>query len=224
MTPITTFQSASAGHPANQAVSVRAVVGEAIGSYVDDIASLRVAVLRDWPYLYDGSADGHADRDASLAAQHLRHCLHSWRSVAVLVFDGDRMVGASTGLPLADAFAPSQRAFTAAGIDVQRVFLCGESVLLPAYRGRGLGHRFFDERESHARMLGGFDMTVFCAVERAADDPRRPPFGRSHEPFWRKRGYHPREGLHLSQAWSEIGAGEVPHTLAAWLRPLERSR
>ena len=29
-----------------------------------------------------------------------------------------------------------------------------ESVLLPAWRGRGMGHRFFDLREEHARSLG----------------------------------------------------------------------
>lgn len=104
------------------------------------------------------------------------------------------------------------------------MFLFGVSVLLPAYRGRGLGHRFFDERETHARMLGGFDLTAFCAVERAVDDPRRPPFGRGNEPFWRKRGYRPREGLELSLSWNEADAGDVPHTLCAWSRPLERSR
>src|SRR5690606_40200105 len=68
------------------------------------------------------------------------------------------------------------------------ILLAG-SVLLPAYRGRQLGHRFFDERETHARSLGGFEATVFPVVERSPDDPRRPPFGRSHESFWQRRGY-----------------------------------
>ncbi|MEG3183348.1 GNAT family N-acetyltransferase [Novilysobacter erysipheiresistens] len=220
MTPVTAFQSASAGHPANQSVNVRTVVGEAIGVHVDDIAGLWGTVLGDWPYLYDGQAEHGAD----LPLPHLQACVQSWRSVAVLAFDGDNLVGAATGLPLADAPGSVQRAFAAVGLDATRVFLCGESVLLPGYRGRGIGHRFFDERESHARLIGGFDLTAFCAVERAADDPRRPPFGRGYEPFWRKRGYRPREGLQLMLGWNEVGAGIVPHRLAGWLRPLERSR
>src|SRR3546814_6718392 len=39
MTPVTAFQSASAGQPANQSVSVRTVVGEAVGAHIDDIRS-----------------------------------------------------------------------------------------------------------------------------------------------------------------------------------------
>ena len=220
MTPVTAFQSASAGHPANQSVSVRIVVGEAIAACIDDIAGLWVAVLRDWPYLYDG----HAGHGADLPLPHLQACAQSWRSIAVLAFDGDILVGAATGLPLADAPGPVQRGFADAGLEPTQVFLCGESVLLSGYRGRGLGHRFFDERESHARLIGGFDQTAFCAVERTADDPRRPPFGRGYEPFWRKRGYRPREDLQVSLGWNEVGAGEVPHHLTGWLRPLERSR
>jgi len=220
MTPATAFQSAGAGHPANQSLSLRSVIGEAIGAHTDDIAGLWAAVLRDWPHLYDGQAEHGAD----LPLPYLHACAQSWRSIAVLAFDGDALVGAATGLPLADAPGLAQRAFAAVGLDAARVFLCGESVLLPGYRGRGIGHRFFDERESHARLIGGFDLTAFCAIERAADDPRRPPFGRGYEPFWRKRGYRPREGLELALGWNEVGADQVSHRLNGWVRPLERSR
>ncbi len=221
MMPLTEFDAPGTGHPSNNALTVRVLIGEAIGAHSDDIAGLRVAVLRDWPYLYNGNAGSDA---AGYETGYLQTCVGSWRSVAVLVFDGDRVVGASTGLPLADATDATQAPFTDAGIDVRRVFLCGDSMLLPAYRGRGLGHRFFDERESHARILGDFELTAFCTVDRACDDPRRPPFGRSNEPFWRKRGYRPPEGLKTSLRWNEVGAGEVQHTLAVWLRQLERSR
>ena len=140
MTPATAFQSAGAGHPANQSLSLRSVIGEAVGAHTDDIAGLWAAVLRDWPHLYDGQAEHGAD----LPLPYLHACAQSWRSIAVLAFDGDALVGAATGLPLADAPGLAQRAFAAVGLDVARVFLCGESVLLPGYRGRGIGHRFFD--------------------------------------------------------------------------------
>ncbi|MGV8941246.1 MAG: GNAT family N-acetyltransferase [Lysobacter sp.] len=116
------------------------------------------------------------------------------RSIAILASDGDKLVGASLGLPVADARESFRLAFAAAGREVDRAFQLGGSVVLPTYRGRGLAHRFFDERESHARALGGFELTTLQMVERAADDPRLPPFGRSFEPFLRKRATAPTTG------------------------------
>ena len=215
MTPLT-VAAGRHDHPAARAAGVQLAVGQAIGIHAGAVTRLRLKVLREWPGLYAG--------DEAHALQALAPCVASWRSVAVLVFDGAELVGASTGLPLADEHQAIRGPFQAGGIDPARVFLFRDSVLLPAWRGRGLGHRFFDERESHARGLGGFDHTAFLAVDRPADHPRRPPFGRDREAFWRKRGYAPCEAVKVSMPWPESGEGEVMHTLTAWLRPLERTR
>jgi len=42
------------------AVRVQAMPGAAIGAHVGDIAALRIAVFREWPYLYDGDVDYEA--------------------------------------------------------------------------------------------------------------------------------------------------------------------
>lgn len=195
--------------------AIRVVSGPAIAPHVEDLARLRSEVFRQWPYLYDG--------DAAYEAKYLQVYLDSPFSVVVLVLDGDKVVGASTGLPLVDAEAAFRAPFAEASIDPSEVFYCGESVLLPRYRGRGFGHRFFEEREAHARSLGGFAWTAFCAVERDSDDPRRPPFHRDNDAFWRRRRYAPHARLAVTLPWREIGNGEVEHTLRYWLRPLERS-
>lgn len=102
------------------------------------------------------------------------------------------------------------------------MFYFGESVLLPDYRGQGLGHRFFDERERYARRLGRFRMTAFCAVERDEDDPRRPPGHRPNDTFWSRRGYRRQDDMFCRIDWPEIGAATArPHRLCIWLRPLE---
>lgn len=195
------------------AITVKRACGAAIGPWLDDVARLRVVVFRDWPYLYDG--------DFGYEQDYLRAYARSAESVFVLAFDGERVVGASTGLPLADDTVEFQQPFLDAGRSVDDVFYFGESVLLPEYRGRGLGHRFFDEREAHARSLDRFAFTAFCAVDRDASDPRRPEDHRGNEVFWTKRGYVRQSGLTMRLSWQETGEpapSEKPLTF--WLRAL----
>lgn len=192
---------------------IRTLTGEDARRHLDDVAALRIAVFRDWPYLYAGDLDYERDYLASYAA--------SPRCVFVLAFAGDEVVGASTGLPLLDD-APAFRApFEADGPDPARVFYFGESVLLPAWRGRGVGRAFFDAREAHARGLGGFGWTAFAAVDREAGDARRPQGHRGRESLWRARGYVRQPGLSMQLDWDEIGVGPCTHTLTFWTRPLE---
>lgn len=196
-----------------QAPTVRALSGEAMQPWLESVAQLRMTVFRDWPYLYAG--------DAAYERDYLAAYARSPRSVFVLAFDGDTVVGASTGLPLADDAAEFQTPFADQDVAIDRVFYFGESVLLPQWRGHGIGHRFFDLREAHARALGGFGMTAFAAVDRAPDDPRRPAGHRDNDSFWHRRGYVRQPGMTMLLRWNEIGAGEVLHPLTFWTRPLE---
>jgi GNAT superfamily N-acetyltransferase len=191
--------------------------GEAIAPWLADVARLRIAVFRDWPYLYDG--------DEAYEARYLATHTRTPDSVLVLALDGERVVGASTGLPLAAEEPAFHVPFRGHGIAVEDVFYCGESVLLPEYRGRGLGHRFFDEREAQARALGRFRWTAFAAVDRDEDDPRRPPGHRGNEAFWARRGYVRQPGMTMRLGWRETGnAVETEKPLTFWLRPLEGAR
>ena len=188
--------------------------GLEITPWLDEVARLRLSVFRDWPYLYEGDMGYERDYLAAYA--------QSADSLFVLAFEGGQVVGASTGLPLADETPAFQQPFLAAALPVEAVFYFGESVLLPQYRGRGLGHAFFDHREAHARALGRFHHTAFCAVDRAADDPRRPEAHRGNEVFWHKRGYQRQPGMTMQLAWEEVGQGEVMHALTFWTRTLEQ--
>jgi len=191
----------------------RVLTGAAMDGALDDVAALRIAVFRDWPYLYDGDLD------------YERRYLDSYRSAngAVLVgaFDQARLVGAATGTPLTDHADEFANAFEGVGIDIPSVFYCAESVLLPDYRGQGIGHRFFDLREAHARGLG-FTRSVFCAVVRPDDHPMRPEGYRPLDTFWRGRGYVPLEGVIARFSWKDTGQDrETAKPMQFWMHVLD---
>jgi GNAT superfamily N-acetyltransferase len=171
----------------------REYVGPAIADVVADLARLRVTVFRDWPYLYDG--------DAAYERGYLARYARG-DSIVVAAYDGDRMVGAATGMPLTDHADDFAAAFERADIDMKDVFYCAESVLLSEYRGQGAGHAFFDRREAHAARLG-FGKVAFCGVVRPADHPAGPRRYRPLDGFWRARGYAP------LTAPSPISAGAI---------------
>lgn len=193
-------------------VEVRSLTGAALDAALDDVARLRIAVFRDWPYLYDGSLD------------YERRYLESYRAsetaVVVGAFDGARLIGAATGTPLEDHAEDFAAPFAGTGLPLEAVFYCAESVLLPEYRGHGLGHAFFDAREAHARALGrGF--SAFCAVMRPDDHPLRPADYRSLDGFWRKRGYEPMPGVVARFRWTDLGDDEqTEKPLQFWGRAL----
>ncbi len=191
-------------------MEVRTFQGPEVTPYLPDVARLRIEVFREYPYLYDGNA--------TYEAEYLSIYAKSARSVFVIALDEGRVVGASTGMPLSDESAAFQKPFVEQGITLEDVFYFGESVLQQSHRGRGLGHRFFDAREAHARALG-FSMTAFCAVEREKDDPRRPAGQRDNDAFWLKRGYQKQRDMRCALSWKQIDeAAESEKSLCFWLR------
>ena len=193
-------------------VDVRPLTGAALDAALDDVARLRIAVFHDWPYLYDGTLEYERD--------YLQTYRDSPGALLVGAFDGDRLVGAATGTPMEDHAEDFATAFAATGVPLDQVFYCAESVLLPEYRGRGIGHRFFDLREAHARALGR-SHSAFCSVMRPEDHPARPANYRSNDVFWRKRGYEPLPGVIAEFSWRDLGdSRESRKPLQFWMRAL----
>lgn len=189
---------------------VEAFSGAAIAPWLDELAALRIRVFREFPYLYDGSLDYERD--------YLNEYAESERSLIVLALADDRVVGCSTGLPLCEAATEFQQPFLDTNRPPAEVFYFGESVLEPGFRGQGLGHRFFDEREAHAARLG-FSTTAFCAVAREENHPLRPTDYRPLDGFWQRRGYIRQPQRVARFVWKDIDqAEETIKSLIFWMR------
>lgn len=196
-------------------LTIKRIIGSdgTLEAHLKDLAQLRIEVFRAFPYLYDGSLD--------YEMSYLETYTACPESIVVLVLDGDRVVGATTGLPL-DAETPEfQKPFIEAGHEASRIFYCAESVLLPAYRGKGVYPKFFAEREGHARSMGRFDTCAFCCVERPENHPLRPEDYLPLDPIWSRFGYVKHPELRTSYSWKDIDeTQESDKPMVFWLKPL----
>jgi GNAT superfamily N-acetyltransferase len=195
-------------------VKVKVLTGSDLDNELDDVAQLRIAVFRDWPYLYDG--------DQAYERKYLQAYQTSKDALIVGAYDGDWLVGASTGAPLVDHAQEFGGAFSDMDLDISRFFYCAESVLLPRYRGQGVGKTFFDLREKHARDLG-YSHICFCAVVRPDDHPLRPDAYQPLDGFWESRGYAPLPNVIATFEWKDVDKRvETRKPLQFWMRPLTR--
>ena len=193
-------------------LTIKTLKGEDVERALDALARLRISVFHDFPYYYDGDFD------------YERGYVETYRdndkAILVGAFDGDRIVGAATGTPLEDNEPQYVQPYAEAGYRVEDIFYCAESVLLSDYRGHGLGHAFFDQRESHARALGRV-YTTFCSVMRPDDHPGRPEGYQPLDGFWEKRGYTRMDGMTTYYHWRDRGEEtESIKQMQIWMRKL----
>lgn len=195
----------------SKTIRVERLSGTALLQFIPELARLRIEVFRDFPYLYAG--------DIEYEKKYLQTYIDCPESVIVIAFDGDKVVGASTAMPMKFETDELKRPFLDNHYDLNEVFYCSESVLNKQYRGYGIGVRFFEQREAHAQDLGGFKHITFCCVERPADHPRRPADYVPLDQFWNKRGYFKHPELKTSYSWKDLDdTEETPKPMTFWLK------
>lgn len=176
-------------------IKVESLHGDEIIQYKNELAHLRLKVFRDYPYLYDGTIE--------YEEAYLETLIESPESILVVALDHEKVIGASTGMPLKDETEEIKRPWLEKGEDIDIVFYFSESVLLKEYRGQGIGVRFFEERERWARHLG-YKIATFCGVIRDKEDPHKPENYTTLDRFWKNRGYQKKEGFICTMSWKQI--------------------
>lgn len=195
-------------------LEIKHLSGREIAPYLADLARLRIEVFRDFPYLYDGTAE--------YEERYLQTYVDSPESILVLASDAGRVVGASTGLPMEHETDEFKQPFVEHGYDPARIFYCGESVLQKAYRGRGVYQAFFTGREGQARALGRFDYCAFCCVVRPEGHPLRPADYAPLDPVWSKFGYRRHPELTTRYSWKDVGdSEETAKPMVFWLKAMD---
>lgn len=171
--------------------------GHEARTYADALATLRLKVFWDFPYLYEGSAE--------YEKKYLETYFKAKHSFILLVEDNGTIIGATTGILASEEEENFRQPFEDAGLNPEEVFYFGESVLLPEYRGQGIGKKFFEEREAYARSLHFIKHLSFCAVVRPEAHPMKPDYYKPLDSFWRSQGFEKVPGLVTTYEWKDRG-------------------
>jgi len=194
------------------AVTVRPLVGREFSEAIPALSRLRIQIFRDWPYLYDG--------DLEYEEKYLKRFVEADRAFLAAAFNeaGD-IVGAATAAPLSGETEEFRAPFEKAGFDVTKIFYFAESLLLPEYRGQGLGHKFFDAREAHAWSFDEYTHVAFCGVVRPKDHPATPAGYRPLDEFWKKRGFAKLDGIMTEFSWKDLDEDkETAKPMQFWMK------
>lgn len=190
--------------------------GNEARKYVNELAELRLRVFWEYPYLYEGSLEYEKNYlETYFKAQH---------SFILLMKAGGQFIGATTGIWAEEEEESFRKPFLEHGLDPRKVFYFGESVLLPEWRGKGLGKIFYRERETFARSLDFIEWLSFCSVVREDSHSLRPLDYQSLDSMWENLGFSLAKGMTTVYEWNDRGdTVTTPKLMQFWLKRLERN-
>lgn len=195
-----------------QNIKIKRLKGQSLLPYIPELAKLRIEIFKNYPYLYVG--------DMEYETNYLKTYIQCPESIMVLVFDNDKVVGASTAIPLEFETIEFQKPFLEHGFNIKDIFYFGESLLLPEYRGQKIYRIYFQEREQAAKEYG-CKIAAFCEVYRDVNDPRKPKDYVSLDEVWKYFGFQKQPDLFMFYPWKEVGEEtQSEKKLVFWLKDL----
>lgn len=188
------------------------LTGAAIAERLDDLATLRLDIFLEYPYLYRGR------REDELA--YLRSYVEKPDACVILACDGDAVVGAATGMPLIHEGAQLLDAFAESEVSLDDVYYVGELLFLPAYRNGGLGQRLLAQMETHIRSFGRYRKLTCATVERPDNHPLRPADAIPITRFLARTGFVRLPGVKAHFEWRETDGVKRDHAMQFWMKAL----
>lgn len=188
------------------------MTGTAIADVLDDLATLRLDIFPEYPYLYQGRREDEIT--------YLGTYAEAPDACVILAYDGNTIVGVATGMPLVHEDTQMLYAFTETTFPLNEVYYVGELLFRPAYRNGGLGQKLLARLESHIRSLDRYSKLTCATVERPNDHPLRP---RDHIPITRflaRNGFGRLPGVTTSFMWREIDGVKRDHPMQFWIKDL----
>ena len=184
--------------------------GPEIAKVADSLYYLAITVFRDFPYLYEPETEEN----------HMERYTKMKNSFALMIYDGDKLAGATTASLLKEEVDMVRAPYEKAGFDPDKTFYFGESMLLPEYRGMGNYKKIMSER-INAAVESGANKASFISVIRPDDHPLKPTEYMHLKPIWNRYGFFENPHVDMKWTWKDVDKPKADlKSLSAWVKDL----
>lgn len=182
--------------------------------FINDVASLRITLFREYPYLYDGSLE--------YEQKYLNKFVNTPDSIICIAFEDDKVIGALTGLPLSYEDPSIRKPWSVSNIHLNNIFYFSEALLLPEYRGKGLGKKLINLAEMWVINSQKYVSITLATVIRENDHPMKPSNYESLDSLWQARGFQPTKNMICHIPWKEINENiETEKPMQFWHKSID---
>ena len=191
-------------------ITEKLFTGPAITGWLDDMATLRLDIFEEYPYLYQGQRGDELN--------YLGTYAKAPDACVMLAYHGSAIIGAATGMPLIHEDAKMLDAFAGTALPLDDIYYVGELLFRPAYRNSGLGLKLLGQMENHIRSLDHYRQLTCATVERPDDHPLRP---RDYIPITRflaRTGFVQLPGVTAYFTWLETDGSKRDHPMQFWIK------
>lgn len=198
-------------------IDIKLFHGKEISNWIEAVANLRISEFKKFPYLYVGNIETET--------KYLTGYSQDDYSIFAIAFCNNEIVGITTGIPLlstAGVTTDMPEIFKKNGIDPSDYYYCGEFIVLPQYRGRGIAKKLFTAQVNYAKQCG-YKNLFLMTVDREENHPLKPHDYISTDSLWEKFGFV-KTNMKLQQAWPTILADNnivnADNVLSFWVKKL----
>ncbi len=171
-----------------------------IKPFLMTLAQKRIDTFRQWPYLYDGKLKD--------AVEYISNFINSQRSHVILAFDDTKIIGALTGIPLADSIPEFRDTFYTNELNPSDYFYISEAMIQKPYRGKRLLFKMLKSLHKNAQNK----VLCFSMIQRK-------DHLKSYPKTLSTLGFTQNPNCKAILDWKEVGNNlETSHELIFWFQ------
>lgn len=193
-------------------ISANLLTGLSVEGCLDDLASLRINIFKEYPYLYDGFPEDEL--------KYLRLYMETPDAFVISVKDSGRMIGAATGVPLCYEHEGLVAPFIGTSYSVDELFYVGEVLFYQECRDRGLGLNLLKQIEEYVRTLGSYRYLTCATVVRPDNHPLYPENYVKIDKFLTRTGFNILPDVTSNFVWQETDGVMRDHLMQFWIKEL----